>query len=97
MPKHFHGILEIVNKNETTKKGLAKGIAPTVGDIIGAFKSITSVAYIRGMNPIIGNNSINDCGNGIIGSISFVTTNHLTGYQPTLRINLRNGIKISLA
>ncbi len=90
MPNHFHGILEIVENNETTKKEQPQGIAPTsstvgtslagvqnnkkrksdkgqpqgfaptripptvkiaptVGNIIGAFKSITSVEYIRGI------------------------------------------------
>ena len=54
MPNHFHGILEIVGNKQP--QGIAKnnmgqpqGIAPTVGDIIAAFKSITTVEYIRGI------------------------------------------------
>jgi REP element-mobilizing transposase RayT len=38
MPNHFHGILEIVSQNQKT-----------VGDILDAFKSITTVAYIQGV------------------------------------------------
>ena len=62
MPNHFHAILEIVNQNKMNnndnekqfvqsldkQKGQPQGIAPT-GNIIGAFKSITSVKYIRGV------------------------------------------------
>jgi len=29
--------------------GATAGVAPTVGDIVGAFKSITTVGYIRGV------------------------------------------------
>ena len=32
-----------------TDKGQPRGIAPTVGDIVGAFKSITTNEYIRGV------------------------------------------------
>lgn len=63
MPNHFHGIVWIVNldcrgnpcgcPNESSpnENGRAQGHAPTntktVGDIIGAFKSLTTVEYIR--------------------------------------------------
>lgn len=55
MPNYFHAILEIVGAtlvvaqnggNEQTE-GQPQGIAPTVGDIVGAFVSITTVEYIR--------------------------------------------------
>lgn len=64
MPNHFHGILEIVNeKGQSLNGGQPQGIAPTydgqieniqtnnktVGDIMDAFKSITTVEYIRGV------------------------------------------------
>ena len=64
MPNHFHGILEIVDTNEhiidlndkgrpqghENGNGQPQGHAPTtVGDIIGAFKSITTVEYICGV------------------------------------------------
>ena len=62
MPNHFHCIIEIVgvplvgtqNSNGITNnqpqiKGQPQGIAPTVGDIIGAFKSITTNEYIYGV------------------------------------------------
>lgn len=40
MPNHLHAILEIVAQNNT---------GTTVGDIVGAFVSITTVEYIRGV------------------------------------------------
>ena len=42
MPNHFHGILEIV-------VGATLVVAPTIGDMMDAFKSITTVEYIRGV------------------------------------------------
>ena len=48
MPNHFHAILEIVNQNNVV--GATLVVAPTtLGDIIGAFHSITTVEYIRGV------------------------------------------------
>lgn len=68
MPNHFHAILEIVgatlvvaqNDNDVqiemdTQKGQPKGIAPTgktVGDMVGAFQSIVTVEYIRGVKTL---------------------------------------------
>ena len=64
MPNHFHAILQIVGaalvvaQNNTVAqndnpKGQPQGIAPTgkktVGDMIGAFESITTVEYIHGV------------------------------------------------
>ena len=62
MPNHFHCIIEIVgvplvgtqnnnsqNDHHSQTKGQPQGIAPTVGDIIGAFKSITTNEYIYGV------------------------------------------------
>ena len=62
MPNHFHGIIQIVGatlvvaQNETahSEKGQPQGIAPTIapttlGDMVGAFESITTVEYIRGV------------------------------------------------
>lgn len=65
MPNHFHAILEIRRDNprgypiEGQPQGIAPTIAPTtiptetknktLGDIIGAFESITTVEYIRGV------------------------------------------------
>lgn len=56
MPNHFHGIIEIASV------GVGEGLVPapdnhesttkvdsTVGAMIGAFKSITTVEYIRGV------------------------------------------------
>jgi hypothetical protein len=41
MSNHLHGIIIIV--------GVAQTKQPTLGDIIGAFKSITTNEYIKGM------------------------------------------------
>ena len=62
MPNHVHGILIIDNNVRATlvdaqnnvrvplvgTQGQPQGIAPTVGDIIGAFKSLTTNEYICG-------------------------------------------------
>jgi putative transposase len=61
MPNHFHGIVESVgvplwgtqNDRQTQETrqpqgiGQPQGIAPTVGDVVGAFKSLTTNDYIR--------------------------------------------------
>jgi hypothetical protein len=61
MPNHFHSIIEIVGatlvvaQNETWQPdmGQPQGIAPTkpktIGDMAGAFQSIVTVQYIRGV------------------------------------------------
>lgn len=60
MPNHFHGILQIVeatvvvvpNDVVTCIKVQPQGFAPTIktiGDMMKAFKSITTVEYIRGV------------------------------------------------
>lgn len=45
MPNHFHGILEIVSDEPRAKR-------KTVGDMMDAFKSITTVEYIRGVKNL---------------------------------------------
>jgi REP element-mobilizing transposase RayT len=66
MPNHFHAIMEIavgatlvVAPNETTAPnefGQPQGIAPTkpktIGDMVGAFQSIVTVEYIRGVKQL---------------------------------------------
>lgn len=64
MPNHFHAIMEIVGAtlvvapNDTVnEKGQPQGIAPivkpkTVGDMVGAFQSIVTVEYIRGVKQL---------------------------------------------
>ncbi|MFH1077149.1 MAG: transposase [Pseudomonadota bacterium] len=57
MPNHFHGIIEFVgvplvgtrNTGGTYNTGIGQpqGIAPTVGDVVGAFKSLTANDYIQ--------------------------------------------------
>jgi putative transposase len=60
MPNHFHGIVEFVgvplvgtqNVGQTKiirqpQEGQPQGIAPTVGDVVGAFKSLSTNDYIR--------------------------------------------------
>lgn len=43
MPNHFHGILQIVDLSSMGK---------TVGDMLDAFKSITTVEYIHGVKTL---------------------------------------------
>jgi REP element-mobilizing transposase RayT len=47
MPNHVHGILVITDPAPTV--GATTRVAPTVGNIIGAFKSRVTVEYIRGV------------------------------------------------
>ena len=59
MPNHFHGIVESVGGNHKglplqgtqnmgqPQTGQPQGIAPTVGGMVGAFKSLTTNDYIR--------------------------------------------------
>ena len=63
MPNHLHAIFQIVGatlvvaRNDVNtqkycqkqKNGQPQGIAPTVGNVVGAFKSITTVEYIHGV------------------------------------------------
>lgn len=52
MPNHVHGILVITDPAPTvgaTVVGATLVVAPTVGNIIGAFKSRVTVEYIRGV------------------------------------------------
>jgi REP element-mobilizing transposase RayT len=44
MPDHVHLIL-VLGKGA----GATTRVAPTLGDIVGAFKSVTTVAYVRGV------------------------------------------------
>jgi putative transposase len=58
MPNHFHGIVEIehsvgaglvpaLNTRNCANEGQPQGIAPTLGEIVGTFKSLTTNEYIR--------------------------------------------------
>jgi hypothetical protein len=42
MPNHFHGIIQVCWQPQ----GQPQGIAPTIGNIIGAFKSLVTNEYI---------------------------------------------------
>jgi REP element-mobilizing transposase RayT len=50
MPNHFHGILVINEHPGTEKDGVPRRAIPQLGDMIGAFKSITTYQYIQGVN-----------------------------------------------
>jgi REP element-mobilizing transposase RayT len=59
MPNHIHFILWIKNvgatlavahKNKTTNKRAGASPAPTLGDIVGAFKSMVSTEYLKWIN-----------------------------------------------
>ena len=47
MPNHIHGIIEICEN--LCQKGHPQGDAPTISNIVGAFKSITTNEYINGV------------------------------------------------
>ena len=54
MPNHFHGIISILPVEEGSVVGVADGGVPTrgtptLGEMIGAFKSITTNRYISGV------------------------------------------------
>lgn len=66
MPNHFHGILELTNRT-----GIKP--TPTVGDVIGAFKSLSTNEYIKNVKKIIGNLLRVNYGNVIIMNILSVT------------------------
>jgi putative transposase len=54
MPNHFHGIVEFVGaplvgvqNTVPSTSGQPQGIAPTVGDVVGVYKSLTTNDYIQ--------------------------------------------------
>ena len=49
MPNHFHGVIEFVGDNRAWIDSNRAGInpAPTVGDVVGAFKSLSTNEYIK--------------------------------------------------
>jgi len=52
MPNHFHGVIQILENGQLEilrqgDSGQPQGIAPTVGDIVGAFKSLVTDKYIH--------------------------------------------------
>ena len=49
MPNHVHGIIVITQTPIGATTGATTRVAPTVGDVVGAFKSITTVLYTRGV------------------------------------------------
>ena len=50
MPNHVHGILVIVNDTPSdVGASLVGALAPALGDVIGAYKSLTTVEYIKGV------------------------------------------------
>jgi putative transposase len=72
---------------ECNTQGQPQGIAPTgktIGEMVGAFESITAVEYIRGTKTIIGKHSIKNCGNVIIGNTLSEMKNRISKYQNTL-------------
>ena len=59
MPNHIHGIIvlsdgdtvgaPLVSAHENNRKRAATRAAPTIGDVVGAFKSLFTVEYIKGV------------------------------------------------
>ena len=50
MPSHAHGIIVIVEPEFGVESRAGTSSAPTLGDIVGAFKSITTHEYIQGVD-----------------------------------------------
>ena len=49
MPNHIHGIVVLPDGAPSDESGAATRAAPTIGGIVGAFKSLFAVEYIRGV------------------------------------------------
>ncbi len=47
MPNHFHGV--VVFHAPTITNGATTKVVPTIGDVVGAWKSLTTNAYIQGV------------------------------------------------
>ena len=53
MPNHFHGILHIMGTpSPCAPKGAGTRPAPTLGDAVGSFKSLTTDGYIIGVRQL---------------------------------------------
>jgi putative transposase len=64
MPNHAHGIIVLPDKEEVVAHDRAtKRAVPTIGDVVGAFKSAATVTYIRGVKSA---GSGSDCGSATI-------------------------------
>lgn len=48
MPNHLHGIV-VLNR---PKPRATTRVAPTIGDVVGAFKSLTTVEFVRGAREL---------------------------------------------
>jgi len=66
---------------------------PRLGDIVGAYKSITTVKYIENVKKIIGNDFQKNYGNEIIGNTSSEIIKNINIFHNTLSIIHRNGNK----
>ena len=49
MPNHFHGILLVTGSADVAGERAPTGRAANLGEIVGAFKSLVTVEYIRGV------------------------------------------------
>ena len=64
MPNHVHGVIFIRQPVPTT--GAPTMGAPALGDVVGAFKSVTTVEYLGVCGVWAGSVSISGCGSGTI-------------------------------
>lgn len=48
MPNHLHGLIVLKDAQTANTPGAAATAAPTIGAVVGAFKSSFTVAYLRG-------------------------------------------------
>ena len=73
MPNHIHGIIVVVGAPLVGAPSLAAAQdpgGPGLGDVVGAYKSLTTVEYGRGLRLWIGHRSTDDCGSGVITNTS---------------------------
>jgi REP-associated tyrosine transposase len=49
MPNHLHGVVVLPDRKAVGTEQAVTRSAPTIGQVVGAFKSAVTVAYIRGV------------------------------------------------
>jgi REP element-mobilizing transposase RayT len=49
MPNHIHGVMIIIGQPHGVEKGRPHGVAPTLGDVVDWYKTMTTNAYMNGI------------------------------------------------
>ena len=100
MPNHIHGIIifvgaSLVGAHSNASNSGDKNDIPTkkLGDVIGAYKSLTTVAFVQGVKTLKWPPSPKNCGNEIITNTSLETTKTFLAFNNTLPIIRHGGTK----